>query len=76
MASPILYSWVNHILAENYGERGLIISPMMTFGLCAQIWVPLFTFPTVQAPRFPSGYPVRRLRYQNNVSDALLICSF
>lgn len=57
MASPILYSWVNSVLADNYGERGLIISSMMTFGFCTQIWVPLFTFPTVQAPRFPNGYP-------------------
>jgi hypothetical protein len=58
MASPILYSWVNRTLADNYGERGLIISSMMTFGFCTQIWIPLFTFPTVQAPRFPNGYPV------------------
>jgi ACS family pantothenate transporter-like MFS transporter len=57
MASPILYSWVNRTLANNYGERGLIISSMMTFGFCTQIWVPLFTFPTVEAPRFPNGYP-------------------
>ncbi|KAH9884905.1 major facilitator superfamily domain-containing protein [Xylariomycetidae sp. FL2044] len=57
MASPILYSWLNFTLKENYGERGLIISSMMTFGYCTQIWVPLFTFPTVQAPEFPHGYP-------------------
>ena len=57
MASPILYSWVNFTLKENYGERGLIISSMMTLGFCNQIWVPLFTFPTVEAPRFPNGYP-------------------
>ncbi|KAF5574518.1 pantothenate transporter liz1 [Fusarium pseudoanthophilum] len=57
MASPILYSWVNSTLKENYGERGLIISSMMTLGFCNQIWIPLFTFPTVQAPRFPNGYP-------------------
>lgn len=57
MASPILYSWVNYTLKENYGERGLIISSMMTLGFCNQIWVPLFTFPTVEAPRFPHGYP-------------------
>lgn len=35
----------------------VVISSMMTFGFCSQIWVPLFTFPTVQAPRFPNGYP-------------------
>ena len=57
MASPILYSWVNRTLATKYDERGLIISSMMTFGFYTQIWVPLFTFPTVEAPRFPNGYP-------------------
>lgn len=57
MASPILYSFVNTSLAESYGERGLVISSMMTLGFTCQIWVPLFTFPTVQAPRFPNGYP-------------------
>ncbi|KXJ87582.1 major facilitator superfamily transporter [Microdochium bolleyi] len=57
MASPILYSWVNSTLKDNYGERGLIISSMMTLGFTMQIWVPLFTYPTVQAPRFPHGYP-------------------
>lgn len=57
MASPILYSFVNSRLPDNYGERGLVISSMMTFGFCSQIWVPLFTFPTVQAPHFPHGYP-------------------
>lgn len=30
---------------------------MMTLGFCNQIWIPLFTFPTVEAPRFPNGYP-------------------
>ncbi|KAG9254087.1 pantothenate transporter liz1 [Emericellopsis atlantica] len=57
MSSLILYSWVSSTLKENYGERGLIISSMMTFGFCTQIWVPLFTFPQKQAPRFPNGYP-------------------
>ncbi|RBQ69313.1 hypothetical protein FVER14953_04328 [Fusarium verticillioides] len=57
MASPILYSWVNSTLKENYGERGLIISSMMTLGFFNQIWIPLFIFPTVEAPRFLNGYP-------------------
>jgi MFS transporter, ACS family, pantothenate transporter len=30
---------------------------MMTLGFCNQIWIPLFTYPTVEAPRFPHGYP-------------------
>ncbi|KAH8601781.1 major facilitator superfamily domain-containing protein [Bisporella sp. PMI_857] len=57
MASPILYSWVNFELKENYGERGLIISSMMTMGFMFQIWVPLLTFPAVEAPQWSHGYP-------------------
>ena len=53
MASPILYSFVNTQLKESYGERGLVISSMMTLGFCSQIWVPLFTFPTVQGMFLP-----------------------
>lgn len=57
MASPILYSFVNTRLSDSYGERGLVISSMMTIGFAMQIWIPLFTFPTIQAPKFPHGYP-------------------
>ncbi|ORX36124.1 major facilitator superfamily domain-containing protein [Kockovaella imperatae] len=57
MSSPILYSWINSTLRHSTAERGLIISSMMTFGYSTYIWVPLFTFPTVEAPRFPHGYP-------------------
>jgi MFS transporter, ACS family, pantothenate transporter len=29
----------------------------MTMGFCFQIWVPLLTFPAVEAPRWHKGYP-------------------
>ncbi|ORY29542.1 major facilitator superfamily domain-containing protein [Naematelia encephala] len=57
MGSPILYSWINSTLRNSTAERGFIISSMMTAGYCTYIWVPLFTFPTVEAPRFKHGYP-------------------
>jgi hypothetical protein len=57
MASPILYSFVNTSLAESYGERGLVISSMMTLGFSCTIWVPLLIFPTVEAPRWKKGFP-------------------
>ncbi|ELQ33608.1 pantothenate transporter liz1 [Pyricularia oryzae Y34] len=57
MASPILYTWVNFTLKENYGERGLIISSMMTMGFSTSIWVPLLIFPAVEAPEWKKGYP-------------------
>ncbi|KIY53255.1 MFS general substrate transporter [Fistulina hepatica ATCC 64428] len=57
MTSPILYSWTNTILRNDPEERAVVMSSMMTAGYSTYIWVPLFTFPTVQAPRFPNGYP-------------------
>jgi len=30
---------------------------MMTAGFCTNIWVPLFTFPAVEAPEWKHGYP-------------------
>ncbi|ODN83497.1 hypothetical protein L202_01631 [Cryptococcus amylolentus CBS 6039] len=57
MASPIFYSWINDTLRSSPAERGLIISACMTLGYTFYIWVPLFTFPTVEAPRYPHGYP-------------------
>ncbi|WWC63619.1 uncharacterized protein I303_106224 [Kwoniella dejecticola CBS 10117] len=57
MASPIFYSWINSTMRDNPAERALIISTCMTMGYCTYIWVPLFTFPTVEAPRFRHGYP-------------------
>lgn len=42
---------------QGVANHPVLISSMMTFGFCSQIWVPLFTFPTVQAPHFPHEYP-------------------
>ncbi|WVQ79401.1 hypothetical protein IAT38_001498 [Cryptococcus sp. DSM 104549] len=56
MGSPILYSWINSTIRDSTAERGFIISSMMTAGYCTYIWIPIFTFPTVESPRFPKGY--------------------
>jgi len=54
--SPILYTWMNLICREDAEERALVMSSMMTIGYSTQIWVPLFTFPTVEAPRWKKGW--------------------
>lgn len=51
------YTWVNFTLKENLGERGLIISSMMTMGYSTTIWVPLLIYPAVEAPEWKRGYP-------------------
>ncbi|KAK4699614.1 MFS transporter, ACS family, pantothenate transporter, partial [Phenoliferia sp. Uapishka_3] len=57
MTSPIVYSWINVVLKNDAEERAFVIASMMTAGYCTYIWVPIFTFPTVESPRFPKGYP-------------------
>lgn len=44
------------VMGADFGGATAIGS-MMTLGYAGQIWVPLLTFPTVQAPSFPKGYP-------------------
>ncbi|KAI5478862.1 MFS general substrate transporter [Pseudohyphozyma bogoriensis] len=56
--SPIFYSWINTILRHDPEQRALVMAMCMTVGYAMYAWVPLFTFPTVQAPQFPRGYPV------------------
>ncbi|KAH8924695.1 putative pantothenate transporter [Atractiella rhizophila] len=54
--SPILYSWINIVCKEDAEERAFVISSMMTIGYSGYIWLPLFTFPTVEAPRWAKGW--------------------
>ncbi|KAI5478899.1 MFS general substrate transporter [Pseudohyphozyma bogoriensis] len=55
--SPILYSWVNITLRNDPELRSFTMASMMTAGFIGNLWIPLLTFPTKSAPRFPKGYP-------------------
>lgn len=57
LLSPVLYSWLNTKLRHDPEARALTISSMMTFGYTSYSVIPIFTFPTIEAPRFPKGYP-------------------
>lgn len=54
--SPVIYSHANLICAGDAEERAFIISAMLATGTAFNAWVPLFVWPTVQAPRFFKGY--------------------
>lgn len=54
--SSVLYGWANVVLKDNDEERALTLILMTAIATSTTAWIPLFTYPTVQAPRFPHGY--------------------
>ncbi|KAH8593809.1 major facilitator superfamily domain-containing protein [Bisporella sp. PMI_857] len=54
--SPIVYSYANIICAGDAEERAFILSSMLAFAYTCNIWVPLLTFRTVEAPKYPKGF--------------------
>ncbi|SCU91210.1 LAMI_0E05094g1_1 [Lachancea mirantina] len=54
--AAVLYSWANLICSDNALERALTLSSMNTLGNTFAVWVPLFVWKTVDAPRYVKGY--------------------
>ena len=54
--SSVLYGWANDILRHNEQERALTLIVMNTVAQSTTAWIPLLTFPTVEGPRFRTGY--------------------
>lgn len=54
--SSVLYGWANTILRYNNEQRALTLILMTAIATSTNAWIPLFVYPTVQAPRFPHGY--------------------
>jgi len=55
--SSVLYGWANVILRHNVEERALTLILMTAIATSTNAWIPLLVYPTVEAPRFPKGYP-------------------
>ncbi|KAH8590573.1 major facilitator superfamily domain-containing protein [Bisporella sp. PMI_857] len=54
--SSVLYGWANVVLRDNNEERALTLILMTAIATSTTAWIPIFTYPTVNAPRFPVGY--------------------
>ncbi|KAH3676247.1 hypothetical protein WICMUC_002124 [Wickerhamomyces mucosus] len=54
--AAILYSWANIICSGNSQERALTLSTMNTLGNTFSVWVPIFVWKTLDAPRYLKGY--------------------
>ncbi|KAK4444552.1 transporter SEO1 [Podospora aff. communis PSN243] len=55
--SSVLHGWVNTQLRGSPAQRAFILVLINTTSQASTAWTHLLTFPTVEAPRFPKGYP-------------------
>lgn len=55
--SSVLYGWANVILRDSIEERAMTLILMTAIATSTNAWIPLLVYPTVEAPRFPKGYP-------------------
>lgn len=54
--SSVLFGWVNVLLRDNPEERALYLILITTIANSFVAWIPLLTYPTSKAPRYPHGY--------------------
>jgi len=54
--SSVLYGWSNAILRRDQEERAIVLIVMNALAQVTSAFVPLGTYPTVQAPRYKRGY--------------------
>ncbi|KAL1633117.1 MFS transporter (Seo1) [Diplodia intermedia] len=55
--SSVLYGWANDIMRHRPDERSFMLIAMNTIAQSTTAWTPLLVFKTVEAPRFPKGFP-------------------
>ncbi|KAJ5518366.1 Major facilitator superfamily domain general substrate transporter [Penicillium expansum] len=55
--SSVLYGWVNVLYRDSPEERAIVLVLATAISTMWTCWIPLFTYPTVEGPRFIKGYP-------------------
>ncbi|KAH8680952.1 major facilitator superfamily transporter [Xylariales sp. PMI_506] len=60
---PLSMSWANEICGADAEERAVVIGIMNSLGYAFNTWVPLLTYPQVDAPRFKRGFTYSTCAY-------------
>ncbi|TAQ85851.1 hypothetical protein B7494_g5814 [Chlorociboria aeruginascens] len=53
---PLSMSWANEICGSDAEERALVLGIMNASGYAFNAWLPMLTYPAVDAPRFKKGF--------------------
>lgn len=51
------YTWASEVCADDNEERALVIGSMNGFQYAVAAWLPIVTFPQLDAPTFRKGFP-------------------
>lgn len=51
------YTWASEVCAGDNEERALVIGSMNGFQYAVAAWLPIVTFPQLDAPTFRKGFP-------------------
>ncbi|KAK1598834.1 major facilitator superfamily transporter [Colletotrichum navitas] len=54
--SSVLHGWVNTILWDSPEQRSFTLVMITIIAQSSTAWTPLLTFPTVEAPSYPTGF--------------------
>ncbi|CAN8100334.1 unnamed protein product [Discula destructiva] len=60
---PLAMSWANEICGADAEERAIVLGIMNAAGYAFNTWLPLLTYPTVDAPRFKKGFTYSTVAY-------------
>jgi len=53
---PLAMSWANEVCGSDAEERAVVLGVMNASGYAVHTWLPLLTYPVIDAPRFRKGY--------------------
>jgi ACS family pantothenate transporter-like MFS transporter len=53
---PLAMSWANGICGADAEERAVVLGVINASGYAVNTWLPLLTYPAVEAPRFKKGF--------------------
>lgn len=60
---PLSMSWANEICGADAEERAVVLGVMNAAGYAFNAWLPLLTYPTVDAPSFRKGFTYSTVAY-------------
>lgn len=53
---PLAMSWANEICGADAEERSIVLGIMNSLGYAFNAWLPLLTYPALDAPKFTRGF--------------------
>jgi MFS transporter, ACS family, pantothenate transporter len=60
---PLAMSWANEICGADAEERAVVLGVMNASGYAVNTWLPLLTYPAIDAPRFKKGFTYSSVAY-------------